>query len=87
MINGDDLKAMRLKAGIAQKNMATKLNLESKTIIDYELNVIKVRGRDLFFWLYYCKVDVSVVFRQIKAVREQVNGNKTGESIIKGDEE
>ncbi|AUJ69005.1 helix-turn-helix domain-containing protein [Pseudoalteromonas sp. NC201] len=48
MINGDDLKAMRRKAGISQEQMAKKLGCDRKTISNYELDVSDIRSKQLF---------------------------------------
>ncbi|WP_046003607.1 helix-turn-helix domain-containing protein [Pseudoalteromonas rubra] len=80
MINGDDLKAMRLNAGISQKDMAAKLNVDRKTISNYELDVSQIRVGELFSWFYYCKIDTSMVLSQVKTVREKMDRSKTTQS-------
>ncbi|OHU89217.1 MULTISPECIES: helix-turn-helix domain-containing protein [Pseudoalteromonas] len=80
MINGDDLSAMRLNAGISQKEMAKKLGVDRKTISNYELGVIQIRVGELFSWFYYCKIDTSTVLSQVRVVREKMDSNKTTQS-------
>ncbi|MBQ4850728.1 helix-turn-helix transcriptional regulator [Pseudoalteromonas sp. MMG012] len=76
MIDGDDLKAMRLRAGISQEAMAKKLECDRKTIINYELGVSDIRSKLLFMWFMYCKVDMGAFLSEIKKVRKQVNGTE-----------
>lgn len=80
MINGDDLNAMRLNAGISQKEMAAKLGVDRRTVSNYELGVSQIRVGELFSWLYYCKIDTSTVLSQVKIVREKMDCNKTTQS-------
>ncbi|NOU51712.1 helix-turn-helix transcriptional regulator [Pseudoalteromonas sp. JBTF-M23] len=76
MINGDDLRAMRVNAGISQEAMAKKLKCDRKTIINYELGVSDIRSKQLFMWLVYCKIDSGSLLNEIKQIRDQVNGKQ-----------
>ncbi|BBN80505.1 hypothetical protein PA25_04900 [Pseudoalteromonas sp. A25] len=76
MINGDDLRAMRVNAGISQDAMAKKLKCDRKTIINYELGVSDIRSKQLFMWLVYCKIDSGSLLNEIKQIRDQVNSKQ-----------
>lgn len=76
MIDGDDLRAMRINAGISQDNMAKKLKCDRKTVINYELGVSDIRSKQLFMWLVYCKIDSGSLLNEIKSIRDQVNQTK-----------
>ncbi|TMP45206.1 XRE family transcriptional regulator [Pseudoalteromonas citrea] len=76
MIDGDDLRAMRVNAGISQDRMAKKLNCDRKTIINYELGVSDIRSKQLFMWLVYCKIDSGSLLNEIKQIRDHVNQTK-----------
>ena len=77
VINGDDLRAMRVNAAISQEKMAKKLDCDRKTIINYELGVSDIRSKQLFMWLVYCKIDSGSLLNEIKQIRDQVNRTKT----------
>ncbi|CAM4048960.1 helix-turn-helix domain-containing protein [Pseudoalteromonas byunsanensis] len=76
MINGDDLRAMRVNARISQEAMAKKLRCDRKTIINYELGVSDIRSKQLFMWLLYCKIDSGSLLSEIKQIRDQVNSKE-----------
>ncbi|MBQ4846578.1 MULTISPECIES: helix-turn-helix domain-containing protein [Pseudoalteromonas] len=76
MIDGDDLRAMRVNAGISQDTMAKKLKCDRKTVINYELGVSDIRSKQLFMWLVYCKIDSGSLLNEIKQIRDQVNRTK-----------
>ncbi|CAM3845107.1 helix-turn-helix domain-containing protein [Pseudoalteromonas maricaloris] len=76
MINGDDLKAMRKKAGISQEQMAKKLGCSLKTITNYELDVSDIRSKLLFQWFMYCKIDAKSLLNQIKELSSTMNGSE-----------
>ncbi|WP_105167429.1 helix-turn-helix domain-containing protein [Pseudoalteromonas sp. T1lg23B] len=76
MINGDDLRAMRVNACISQEAMAKKLKCDRKTIINYELGVSDIRSKQLFMWLLYCKIDSGSLLSEIKQIRDQVNSKE-----------
>ncbi|MCF6437800.1 helix-turn-helix domain-containing protein [Pseudoalteromonas sp. MMG022] len=76
MIEGDDLRAMRVNAGISQDAMAKKLNCDRKTIINYELGVSDIRSKQLFKWFLYCKIDSESLLNEIKQVRDITNGKE-----------
>ncbi|CAM4106581.1 MULTISPECIES: helix-turn-helix domain-containing protein [Pseudoalteromonas] len=73
MINGDDLRSMRLKAGISQEQMARKLECDRKTISNYEFGVSDIRSKELFKWFLYCKIDVDSLLNQIKGLNDEVS--------------
>ncbi|BBN80502.1 hypothetical protein PA25_04870 [Pseudoalteromonas sp. A25] len=75
MVEGEDLRAMRINAGITQQDMARKLNCDRKTIINYELDVSDIPAQKLFRWLQCCKLDFSVLLGEIKAIRETAQSN------------
>ncbi|MCF6434536.1 helix-turn-helix transcriptional regulator [Pseudoalteromonas sp. MMG022] len=75
MISGDDLRSMRLKAGISQQAMSQKLECDRKTVINYELGVSDIPSKLLFKWFQCCKLDLSALMNQIKAVRGEASGN------------
>lgn len=77
VINGDDLRAMRLKAGISQETMSKKLECDRKTVINYELGVSDIPSKKLFRWFQCCQLDFSALLRQIKEVRNQTYNNKS----------
>ncbi|TMP45209.1 hypothetical protein CWB96_03750 [Pseudoalteromonas citrea] len=81
MINGDDLKAMRLNAGITQQGMSKKLDCDRRTIHNYELGVSDIPSARLFQWFKYCKLDISVLLNQIKAVRGEASKNGTSKLL------
>ncbi|CAM4232043.1 MULTISPECIES: helix-turn-helix transcriptional regulator [Pseudoalteromonas] len=76
MINGDDLKAMRRKAGISQEQMAKKLGCDRKTISNYELDVSDIRSKQLFQWFMFCKIDAKSLLNQIKELSSTMNGSE-----------
>ncbi|MBQ4838990.1 helix-turn-helix domain-containing protein [Pseudoalteromonas luteoviolacea] len=73
MISGNDLKAMRKKAGLTQKQMADKLNITRETVSNYELGVGEPRTGHFFKWLFYCKVDAKALLNQIKSISDEIN--------------
>ena len=77
MITGEDLKAMRLNAGMTQQTMSKKLSCDRRTIHNYELGVSDIPASRLFLWLQCCKLDLSALLNQIKVIRGQAidNGN------------
>lgn len=79
VINGDDLRAMRVKAGISQDVMAKKLDCDRKTISNYELGVSDIRSKQLFKWFVSCKVDAGALINQIKQISSEVNSSKSME--------
>ncbi|MDK1290328.1 helix-turn-helix domain-containing protein [Pseudoalteromonas umbrosa] len=76
MISGDDLKAMRKKAGFTQKQMADKLNITRETVSNYELGVGEPRMSHFFKWLAYCKIDINPLMIQISNVSSKLNDPK-----------
>ncbi|WP_234401225.1 helix-turn-helix domain-containing protein [Pseudoalteromonas sp. T1lg23B] len=70
MIDGEDLRALRVQAGITQQEMCKKLGCDRKTIINYELGVSDIPSKKLFRWLQCCKLDLGVLLGQIKAIRD-----------------
>ncbi|ESP91759.1 MULTISPECIES: helix-turn-helix domain-containing protein [Pseudoalteromonas] len=74
MVSGDDLKAMRKKAGLTQKEMADKLKITRETVSNYELGVGEPRTGHFFKWLMYCKIDSKSLLNQIKMIHDEVNG-------------
>ncbi|WP_259386303.1 helix-turn-helix transcriptional regulator [Pseudoalteromonas sp. MSK9-3] len=81
MIDGYDLKAMRLNAGISQQGMSKKLDCDRRTIHNYELGVSDIPSARLFQWFKYCKLDISVLLNQIKAVRGEASKNGTAKLL------
>lgn len=75
VINGDDLRAMRLKAGISQETMSKKLECDRKTISNYELGVSDIRSKELFKWLLYCKIDTDSLLNQIRGLNCDVSSS------------
>ncbi|CAH9055926.1 hypothetical protein PSECIP111854_01683 [Pseudoalteromonas sp. CIP111854] len=75
MIDGDDLKAMRVNAGITQQGMSDKLKCDRKTIINYELGVSDIPSKLLFKWLSYCRLDFKALLHQVKQIREEARDN------------
>ncbi|TMP45212.1 hypothetical protein CWB96_03730 [Pseudoalteromonas citrea] len=75
MVNGQDLKAMRLQAGISQGEMASKLGCDRKTVINYEVGATDIRVTRMFIWLKCCKVDVGALVSQVKQIREHDKNN------------
>ncbi|WP_249348581.1 helix-turn-helix domain-containing protein [Pseudoalteromonas citrea] len=75
MINGEDLKAIRIRASITQQTMANRLDVDRKTIINYELGVSDIPSKKLFSWLRYCKLDTAVLLKQIKNIREDAKNS------------
>ncbi|MBQ4850717.1 helix-turn-helix transcriptional regulator [Pseudoalteromonas sp. MMG012] len=75
MIDGDDLRAMRINAGISQQGMSKKLKCDRKTIHNYEIGVSDIPSSRLFQWLTFCKLDLSVLLNQVKAVRGEASKN------------
>lgn len=75
MIDGDDLKAMRLNAGISQQGMSKKLDCDRRTIHNYELGVSDIPSARLFQWFKYCKLDLSVLLNQVKSIRGESSSN------------
>ncbi|KID57390.1 XRE family transcriptional regulator [Pseudoalteromonas luteoviolacea] len=73
MISGDDLKSMRVNAGLTQKEMADKLGISRETISNYELDVGQPKMRDFLKWLIVCKIDTRSVVNQIDAIQNQVD--------------
>ncbi|MCF6437759.1 helix-turn-helix transcriptional regulator, partial [Pseudoalteromonas sp. MMG022] len=73
MIDGEDLRALRVQAGITQQDMCKKLGCDRKTIINYELGVSDIPSKKLFRWLQCCKLDLGVLLGQIKAIREDAH--------------
>ncbi|WP_234401224.1 helix-turn-helix domain-containing protein [Pseudoalteromonas sp. T1lg23B] len=73
MIDGEDLRALRIQAGITQQEMCKKLGCDRKTIINYELGVSDIPSKKLFRWLQCCKLDLGVLLGQIKAIRDDAN--------------
>ncbi|MBQ4850561.1 helix-turn-helix transcriptional regulator [Pseudoalteromonas sp. MMG012] len=76
MINGDDLRAMRVNAGISQDAMAKKLRCDRKTIINYEFGVSDIRSKQLFLWFLYCKIDAEALLNEIKQIHNLTNGKE-----------
>ncbi|MBQ4862688.1 helix-turn-helix transcriptional regulator [Pseudoalteromonas sp. MMG013] len=75
MIDGDDLRAMRINAGISQQGMSKKLKCDRKTIHNYEIGVSDIPSSRLFQWLTFCKLDLSILLNQVKAVRGEASKN------------
>ncbi|TMO54278.1 helix-turn-helix domain-containing protein [Pseudoalteromonas aurantia] len=76
MIEGDDLRAMRVNAGISQDAMAKKLKCDRKTIINYELDVSDIRSKQLFLWFLYCKINAGSLLNEIKQIRDITNSKE-----------
>ena len=81
MIDGDDLKAMRLNAGITQQGMSKKLECDRRTIHNYELGVSDIPSSRLFQWLKFCKLDLGSLLNQIKEVRSESSINGTSKLL------
>ncbi|MBQ4878378.1 helix-turn-helix domain-containing protein [Pseudoalteromonas luteoviolacea] len=75
MISGDDLKSMRVNAGLTQKEMADKLGISRETVSNYELDVGQPKMRDFLKWLLFCKIDTRSLVNQIDQIQNQVNGS------------
>ncbi|KZN46520.1 helix-turn-helix domain-containing protein [Pseudoalteromonas luteoviolacea] len=76
MISGDDLKAMRKKAGLTQKQMADKLNITRETVSNYELGVGEPRISHFFKWLAYCKIDINPLMIQISNISTKLTNQE-----------
>ena len=81
MITGEDLKAMRINAGITQQAMSKKLSCDRRTIHNYELGVSDIPASRFFQWLSYCKLDVGVLLNQIKEIRGEASRNGTSKLL------